>query len=35
MFGVSLGVAWVSWRVLEAPMLSMKDRPIAISHTAA
>ena len=28
LFGVSLGVAWVSWRVLEGPMLSLKDRPL-------
>jgi len=32
LFGVSLGVAWVSWRVLEGPMLSMKDRPNMISR---
>ncbi len=27
LFGLSLSVAWVSWRILERPMLSLKDRP--------
>jgi len=31
LFVVSLAVAWVSWRVLEAPMLSLKDRPVIAS----
>jgi len=30
LFVVSLAVAWVSWRVLEAPMLSLKDTPVPI-----
>src|SRR6185312_7502720 len=32
LFVVSLAVAWVSWRVLEAPMLSLKDRPVVLLH---
>jgi len=32
LFVVSLAVAWVSWRVLEAPMLSLKDRSTVVFH---
>jgi len=32
---LSLGVAWVSWRVLEAPMLAMKDRFSPRPHPSA
>ncbi len=30
LFTASLAVAWVSWRVLEAPMLAFKDRPFGL-----